>query len=99
MNKTAQLFKCADVTWDMADEHLEQSAAGAKVGDLVWQPKMGVGHILVSEAKCNGGAFYCGYCGGMMSSTSGYCEGVYPQCECGRVDICDHHVFILARPR
>lgn len=85
------------MTWSMADGHLHESAHDANVGDLVWQPKMGEGHVLVSEAKCGTAGFYCGYCGGMMTTASGYCEGVYPQCECGEVDLCDHHVFVIAR--
>jgi hypothetical protein len=68
-----------------------------KVGDLVWNPKMGDGHVLVSEKTCSGD-FYCGYCGGMCYWTkSGYCEGIFPQCECGSFDVCDHHGWIIAR--
>jgi hypothetical protein len=72
----------------------------ADLGDLVWNPKMGDGHVLVAEVKChteyNGRRVDCG-CGGwgMMP-----CPSTTLVCECGEDgSYRDHHYILLARRR
>ena len=43
-------MNCGDVTWEMQDEHLDESAANARLGDLVWDYKSG-GHVLTREEE------------------------------------------------
>lgn len=74
--------RCADVTFDMADSHFGEAPNNVKFGDLVWQPKGGEGHVI--------------------SATRMHQEGweqpwSVPVCECGDVDMLDHHVVVLAR--
>lgn len=94
---------CADVTYEMGDADCLAAVTGPhtgrrdwETGDLVWDPKMGEGHVIVGTRECNGKDWYCGYCGGMMSSPSGYC-GTWDRCECGEFDPGDHHGYLLAK--
>ena len=88
--------RCQDVTFDQ-EVPADRDRRDYEVGDLAWQPKMGEGHVIVGFERCDGHAFYCGYCAGMLTSESGYCEGEWPQCECGGFDAGDHHNFMLAK--
>ncbi|WCB94450.1 hypothetical protein DSM104299_03187 [Baekduia alba] len=84
---------CAAVQWDMKDESYGQSAVDAEIGDLLWNPKGGKGHVIVAEVPCDGGKHDCG-CGGHIT--------VGPHttllCECGQDDSWrDHHYELLAK--
>ena len=89
---------CAAVTFDMRDEHYGDSAWWtADIGDLLWDPKGGDGHVLVAEVRCgekhNGRTVDCG-CGGWV----GPCSALTQVCECGEDGSWrDHHYEILAR--
>lgn len=96
-------MKCADVTFDMRDEHYGEAEPTADLGDLLWNPKAGDGHVLVREARCGidkmgGGRFAdleadCG-CGGWC----GPCTSITLVCECGEDGSWrDHHYEILAK--
>lgn len=90
--------RCADVTYDMADQHCGESHCDSDVGDLLWNPKMGDGHILVAEAPCgsqyNGKRVDC-CCGGWIPA----CSSPSCICECGEDNSWrDHHYEILAKP-
>jgi hypothetical protein len=90
---------CAAVVYEMADTYCGQSVADASVGDLLWNPKAGEGHVLVAEVACesthNGRSVDCG-CGGWGLQP---CPCNTLVCECGEDDSWrDHHYFILARP-
>lgn len=74
---------CADVRWREDGVGFRESAADAKIGDLIWQPKGGEGHLLVGHSE----PFRYGW----------EDPWTVPVCECGGLDILDHHVFILAR--
>jgi hypothetical protein len=94
---------CAEVTFEMADEHYREPAWDANLGDLLWNPKAGNGHVLVAEVACNAwnsehdekyGIVDCG-CGGWLSNPSHHTTLV---CECGQDGSWrDHHYEILAR--
>jgi hypothetical protein len=91
-------MKCADVTYDMADTHCGEPVYQAELGDLVWNPKMGAGHVIVAEIPCgqshNGRTVDCG-CGGWGTVP---CPSTSLICECGQDDSWrDHHYYILAR--
>lgn len=86
--------RCAEVTYDMADRHKGEPTYEANVGSLLWDPKMGAGHVVVREAPCNGSTINCG-CGGWGSEP---CKSLVLICECGQDDSYrDHHDYILAR--
>lgn len=91
-------MKCAEVTWDMRDENtFRESHVGAEVGDLLWNPKMPEGHVLVAEVRCgekhNGRTVDCG-CGGWGSHP---CPSTSLVCECGEDNSWrDHHYYLLA---
>jgi hypothetical protein len=89
---------CAEVTWNMRDENYDQSAVLAELGDLLWNPKMPEGHVLVAEVRCgekyNGRTIDCG-CGGWGMNP---CPSTTLVCECGEDGSSrDHHYVILAR--
>lgn len=73
----------------------------AKVGDLLWNPKAGAGHVLVTEARCGTGNYGryntpadCG-CGGWGMQP---CPSTTLICECGEDGSWrDHHYYILRR--
>lgn len=75
-------MRCADVTWEMQDDHFGESAATARLGDLVWHYK-GVlgGHVLTREEE----------------RTEGWTTYTTLLCECGEAEAGDHHVVLLAR--
>jgi hypothetical protein len=69
-----------------------------EVGDLLWNPKGGDGHVLVAKVKCggehNGERVDCG-CGGWGMQP---CPSTTLVCECGEDGSWrDHHYEILAR--
>jgi hypothetical protein len=93
---------CAAVEFDMRDEHYGEPAHDANVGDLLWNPKAGDGHVIVAEVACNacgprveGEKFVdCG-CGGWLTNPEPHTTLV---CECGEDGSWrDHHYEILAR--
>jgi hypothetical protein len=90
--------RCADVNFDMRDAHYGEPAYDGEVGDLLWNPKAGDGHVLVAEVPC-GGEFKgrsvdCG-CGGWGVVP---CPSTTVVCECGEDGSWrDHHYEILAR--
>jgi hypothetical protein len=88
---------CAAVTYDMAGPGLGDPPYDAGVGDLLWNPKAGAGHVLVAEVECgtehNGRRVDCG-CGGWGKQPCGSWVLV---CECGEDDsFRDHHYEILS---
>lgn len=97
------VLRCADVTWAMRGKDAGMSAADADVGDLLWNPKGGDGHVLVEEVACgavHGRGRYptlganCG-CGGWGMQP---CPSTTLICECGQDGSWrDHHYEILAR--
>jgi hypothetical protein len=74
---------CKDIRYDMQGEGFKESTSDAQIGDLIWDPKMGDGHILVRMSK----PFQIGY----------EQPWTVPECDCGKLDILDHHTYILAR--
>lgn len=93
--------RCADVTFDMRDGTYGQPSYEAELGDLLWNPKAGDGHVLVREARCNASRrrepgeqpVDCG-CGGWV----GACDAMVLVCECGEDDSWrDHHYEMLGR--
>lgn len=88
---------CAAVNFDMRDGSYGRAdhwAAG--IGALLWNPKMGAGHVLVAEARCGtrraGRAVDCG-CGGWGMQP---CPSLTLICECGQDGSWrDHHYVIL----
>ena len=96
-------MKCADVNCDMAGEGDGDPAWDAELGDLLWNPKAGEGHVLVEEARCGTGSYGryatpadCG-CGGWGRNP---CPSTTLICECGEDGSSrDHHYYILARAR
>lgn len=78
--------KCSDVSFEMRDEHYEESTAGAETFDLVWDYKEcdDHGHVLVAQELVQFGW-----------------EDPWPvyRCECNKVDILDHHVVMLAKQK
>jgi len=91
-----RVMACQDVTSDFAVAE-DRDHRNWVPGDLVWDPKMGEGHVIVGTKCCDGGDFYCGYCAGMLTTRSHYCEADWPVCECGRFDAGDHHGYTLRR--
>lgn len=88
---------CAEVTYDMKGEGYGEPSYEAGVGDLLWNPKGGDGHVLVAEVACGsefkGRRVDCG-CGGWV----GPCASPTLVCECGEDGSWrDHHYKILAR--
>jgi hypothetical protein len=82
----------------MAGKGLGDPAYEAEVGDLLWNPKAGEGHVLVAEVRCgekhHGRRVDCG-CGGWGSQP---CPSTTTVCECGEDgSFRDHHFEILAR--
>jgi hypothetical protein len=79
-------------------EAADALAYDGEVGDLLWNPKAGDGHVLVAEVPC-GGEFKgrsvdCG-CGGWGVVP---CPSTTVVCECGEDGSWrDHHYEILAR--
>ena len=96
---------CADVTYDMRDVREGETFHDAEVGDLLWNPKGGDGHLLVEEVRCgevHGRGRYptlgadCG-CGGWGMQP---CPSRTLICECGQDGSWrDHHFELLARRR
>lgn len=43
-------MKCSDVTWELRGEGCDDTAWKAEVGDLLWNPKMGEGHVMLARA-------------------------------------------------
>jgi hypothetical protein len=92
---------CAEVTYDMAGEGQGDPAWGAEVGDLLWNPKGGYGHVLVAAVRCGTGRYGkyrvaadCG-CGGWGTQP---CSSMTLVCECGEDGSWrDHHYEILRR--
>jgi hypothetical protein len=86
---------CAEVTFDMAGEGFREPSYHGEVGDLLWNPKAGEGHVLMREVPCDGGKTAdCG-CGGWGSQP---CPSISLICECGEdSSYRDHHYVLLAR--
>lgn len=87
--------RCADVEWAVLgvgfgeSEHCRPLGAG----DLLWNPKMGEGHLIVGAVDCGLDGADCG-CGGW----AGPCTEPTMVCECGKSGAYrDHHYFVLAR--
>lgn len=75
--------RCSEVKWREDLPGFHESAAEADIGDLVWNPKMGEGHVLVRMGE---------------PQQFGWEEPwSVPECECGQVDMLDHHTFLLGR--
>lgn len=92
--------RCADVTWDMRGHGVGRPVYEANVGDLVWNPKGGEGHVLVAEARCgekhNGSTVDCGCGGWLVAYGAGPCTSTVRICECGEDDSWrDHHYEVL----
>lgn len=82
----------------MRDDSYGQPASDADLGDLLWNPKSGDGHVLVAEVRCgdrhNGRSVDCG-CGGWGTNP---CPSTTLVCECGQDGSWrDHHYELLAR--
>ncbi len=97
---TIDVITCAAVTWDMRNTQYGGPEWSAKVGDLLWNPKMGDGHVLVAEVPCgadhNGRRANCG-CEGWGRQP---CPSMTLVCECGEDGSWrDHHYVTLAGPR
>jgi hypothetical protein len=93
-------MRCAEVTFEMRDDSYGRPVYEGDVGDLLWDPKGGEGHILVAKAACgsenrhNGRRVNCG-CGGWGSQP---CPCLTLICECGEDGSWrDHHYCLLAR--
>lgn len=90
---------CEAVDYDMAGDGLHDTDVwNVGVGDLIWNPKMGDGHVVVALVPCgqqyNGRRVDCG-CGGWGQ---GECPSITPICECGKDGSWrDHHYWVLAR--
>ncbi len=90
---------CAAVTFDMrGEDYGAYDYWKADVGDLLWNPKMGDGHVLVADVRCgslvNGRRVDCG-CGGWGSQP---CRSMTLVCQCGEDGSWrDHHYVVLAR--
>lgn len=86
---------CAAVTFDMKGKGYGDPAYDAGVGDLLWNPKGGEGHLLVAKVQCDGGRTAdCG-CGGWGSQP---CPSTTLICQCGQDGSWrDHHYCVLAR--
>lgn len=80
-------MRCADVSWD-STSFVERAIPELHAGLLVWDPKdcRDHGHVLAAEVTCGEDGHYCGYCGGFSKHEMWVCE-------CGKVDLCDHHVM------
>lgn len=82
----------------MRDEHYGEPAHDAAVGDLLWNPKDGSGHLIVAEIPCgserDGRRVNCG-CEGYGALP---CPSTTLICECGEDSSWrDHHYCLLAR--
>jgi hypothetical protein len=80
-------MNCADVTFEMQDEHFEESAADANPGDLLWDFKGAdgeQGHVLTDRES-------------EPQQIGWEKPWTMRLCECGKVDLGDHHVVLLAR--
>ena len=91
-------MRCADVKHHMRGDGYGEPAYEASVGDLLWDPKAGEGHIIVAELRCGteytGRRIDCG-CGGWGMWP---CPSETPVCECGQDGSWrDHHDILLAR--
>ena len=92
---------CAAVTYDMAGEGHGEPSYDADLGDLLWNPKGGYGHVLTHQARCNvsrkrepGEPIVDCCCGGWC----GPCDSLVDICECGEDNSRrDHHYELLAR--
>lgn len=96
----ASVTHCAEVTWEMRGEDYAESVCGAQIGDLLWNPKMGEGHVLVADVCCgsvvDGRRVDCGR-GGWGTQP---CPSMTLVCQCGKDGADrDHHYCLLARPR
>lgn len=93
--------RCADVTYDMAGTGRGDPEYDADLGDLLWNPKAGEGHVLTRELRCNqtrvrepGEPIVDCSCGGWC----GPCDSLALVCECGGDPSSrDHHYEILCR--
>jgi hypothetical protein len=88
---------CAEVRFDMRGGSYGGSITDAEVGDLLYNPKGGDGHVLVAEVQCgaqhNGHKVDCG-CGGWGMRA---CPSTTLICECGEDGSWrDHHYVMLA---
>lgn len=90
---------CDAVTFDMRGEGYGAfSYHDAAVGDLLWNPKMGEGHVLVADLRCGSlvgdRRVDCG-CAGWGSQP---CPSMTLVCQCGEDGSWrDHHYVMLAR--
>ena len=90
---------CRSVTYEMAgDGHRDPDVWNVEIGDLLWNPKGGDGHVIAAKVRCgeqhNGRQVDCG-CGGWGSLP---CDSDTPVCECGEDGSWrDHHYWVLAR--
>lgn len=93
--------RCADVTWEMRGRGAGLPDHRASLGDLLWDPKMGEGHVLIAEVLC-GDRKHTGMpadcsCGGWGQRP---CPSTTLVCECGTDgSMRDHHWQILAATR
>jgi hypothetical protein len=83
--------RCADVK--CREDH-NPAWWEAEVGDELWNPKAGEGHVIVAEVPCDEGRTAdCG-CGGWLSQR---CTSTTLVCECGEDNSWrDHHYELLA---
>lgn len=95
--------RCIDVSFEMGDGSYEKGVPwyqGEAIGALLWNPKGGNGHVIVSEDACTQGHHdregpirNCG-CGGYF----GACESTTFVCECGEDNSWrDHHYLLLRK--
>lgn len=96
---------CIEVTWEFSRDTRDR-ISDAEVGDLLWNPKGGEGHVLIKELVCGeltgtgehpewpANCVGCGTCEGWGLKPG----GLTLVCECGEDSRTrDHHYWILAR--
>lgn len=94
-------MKCSEVEYDMQGEGFKDSwYEGIQIGSLIYNPKMGQGHVItrIEKCNCNVGAkapiYNCG-CDGYFNKE---CDVPVYVCECGEDNSWrDHHYFMLKR--
>ena len=86
--------RCADVPFV---EHELEKAPGwydAKVGDHVWNWKMGEGHVIDRIASCATDHHYCDDPGWSLEPHQ---HQDVIMCECGRLWLADHHWSLMPK--
>ena len=74
-------MNCSDFSWDDCREE-DRNRVDWEDGDVVWNPKDPGAHVLNGRTE---------------ERTYGWTTVTFPRCECGQVDMEDHHVFMLKK--